>query len=795
MASPAACDLCSPQSRSVRAEAEAAARRRLSGAVLAAVVLAACCAVLLSAQRGPAFSSLDEAAALRLAEEGEGEAAGENRLPRNAALKQSLAVRGARSALAMAQAYFGGVPAASAQQLAQLPGASAEPVWPGLRDFRKHEAKLRAAERDWKSMMARKIAAGAPHPHPQALEWDPNCPCRGGCPCPAHGHGDNVVAPAQEEGAASGEFKQGLEEGIALGVKIGLKEGLTEATDLKGELIRKEAAHIMAAGGASVERRFVEKVQGKYEKAEHALREVQAWETGPGDSEGAVPKRALARKAGAQGQRKAPTAPVKQPQVLSGKAEDKYIKNVEKRFLAEEKTLKPSVAAQNEVKRAAIAHQPVSAAADTAKIKRDLKMLDEIAGGKISQPSSNSNLPWPFKRTFETPYPEPKDGEYRGHPAGTPSMPGTAGGSGAVAGAGQQHLLPMGMTAIDHQHMLDAIAKKRASHDQDVDAITDDSPFGSLKKAEAHSHLSSKAAALAHSADVEAIAKPSADALARATADFEMRGKRLKSLLESGKGQLHYKDPWLAKRILAVHDESVHIPRTLHQKAVDEDWQKKSDEVARQMQAAKGALASVAIADQSSEDVHSQLAGAAKVSKEFSKTAKIEQEIQNLIETHNLAAGHKASETELADFTVGAQESRASAQNAVGFTEADAHALGFTGLAGLEEHLARRLGSTDAPEPKIPLCTEDHPENCRGARAAEGGNVGVQVRVLGGGSSRDALGFKTRADAEDASMRTAIRQAAIEKARAVGKPAAVALGYTGVHQLAAHLEREALDHA
>ena len=42
-------------------------------------------------------------------------------------------------------------------------------------------------------------------------------------------------------------------------------------------------------------------------------------------------------------------------------------------------------------------------------------------------------------------------------------------------------------------------------------------------------------------------------------------------------------------------------------------------------------------------------------------------------------------------------------------------------------------------------------------------------------------------------MRTAIRQAAIEKARVVGKPAAVALGYTGVRQLAAHLEREALD--
>jgi hypothetical protein len=47
--------------------------------------------------------------------------------------------------------------------------------------------------------------------HPQALDWDPHCPCRGGCPCPAHGHGDNIVAPAHEEGAASGEFKQGLE--------------------------------------------------------------------------------------------------------------------------------------------------------------------------------------------------------------------------------------------------------------------------------------------------------------------------------------------------------------------------------------------------------------------------------------------------------------------------------------------------------------------------------------------------------------------------------------------------------
>lgn len=182
------------------------------------------------------------------------------------------------------------------------------------------------------------------------------------------------------------------------------------------------------------------------------------------------------------------------------------------------------------------------------------------------------------------------------------------------------------------------------------------------------------------------------------------------------------------------------------------------------------------------------------MSQEFIKDVKVEKDIQKFIHEHQLAVGHRASETELAEFAANAPESRASARNAAGFTEADAHALGFEGLAGLEEHLARRhLGSADAPVPKIPLCTEEHPENCRGARAAEGSNVRVEVRALGGKSSRDALGLKTRADGEDASMRTAIRQAAIAKARAVGKPTAVALGYTGVHQLAAHLERESLD--
>ena len=32
----------------------------------------------------------------------------------------------------------------------------------------------------------------------QSLEWDPHCPCRGGCPCPAHGHGSNAVEEEEQ---------------------------------------------------------------------------------------------------------------------------------------------------------------------------------------------------------------------------------------------------------------------------------------------------------------------------------------------------------------------------------------------------------------------------------------------------------------------------------------------------------------------------------------------------------------------------------------------------------------------
>ena len=41
----------------------------------------------------------------------------------------------------------------------------------------------------------------------QSLEWNPNCPCRGGCPCPGHGHGSNVVSDASKR---SEDTKEGV---------------------------------------------------------------------------------------------------------------------------------------------------------------------------------------------------------------------------------------------------------------------------------------------------------------------------------------------------------------------------------------------------------------------------------------------------------------------------------------------------------------------------------------------------------------------------------------------------------
>ncbi len=59
---------------------------------------------------------------------------------------------------------------------------------------------------------------------------------------------------------------------------------------------------------------------------------------------------------------------------------------------------------------------------------------------------------------------------------------------------------------------------------------------------------------------------------------------------------------------------------------------------------------------------------------------------------------------------------------------------------------------------------------------------------LQGGVGGDA---DADADAENGDMRAAVWRAAVAKADAVGEPAAEALGYSSVAQLAGHLERDA----
>ena len=78
-------------------------------------------------------------------------------------------------------------------------------------------------------------------------------------------------------------------------------------------------------------------------------------------------------------------------------------------------------------------------------------------------------------------------------------------------------------------------------------------------------------------------------------------------------------------------------------------------------------------------------------------------------------------------------------------------------------------------------------------RALGFGGVGSEaVRALGGGGSGDAVGIKGRVNKENAQMRLAVKQAAWKKAQEVGRATALALGFDGVRQFAAHLEREAL---
>jgi len=201
-----------------------------------------------------------------------------------------------------------------------------------------------------------------------------------------------------------------------------------------------------------------------------------------------------------------------------------------------------------------------------------------------------------------------------------------------------------------------------------------------------------------------------------------------------------------------------------------------------------------------------------EVATEVVKDQEVVEQTKRLIHKHMLAAitGHKGAKTELSENSEIAVPAAARRRR---LADVDAIALGFNGLAGLKAHVSYYelpapttplLKRQNAPVPRIPLCTEDHPENCRGVRAVSADDLSVRVHgragmgvgegVGEGVKGRGGEGVKglLRVDAQDAVMRAALWKAAFRKAQLIGRPAAKALGFSGVEQFAAHLERDAL---
>ena len=73
-------------------------------------------------------------------------------------------------------------------------------------------------------------------------------------------------------------------------------------------------------------------------------------------------------------------------------------------------------------------------------------------------------MPWPFKRALPTPYPEPKDNEYRGTPMK----------KSAVARAGTATAIAVAHAHVQHARpgAEGATAEKAASHLSDMEMIT-----------------------------------------------------------------------------------------------------------------------------------------------------------------------------------------------------------------------------------------------------------------------------------------------------------------------------------
>ena len=539
---------------------------RTAACAVAAVALIAC-----SVLSSITSVVLDERTAMQLAE-------GANSIQR-----ERIAFGGTRAEAAIPQFNMDQLAAAhvpagreARQQtaiLARVPGKHTGPVWPGLADFEAHEAKAEAASAAAAQQAAAKQlkAAKSDSRSTQSLEWNPNCPCRGGCPCPGHGHGSNIVrtAPAEISSEPKSELQRGLELGMALGLKIGLKAGLEEKglnsptrkttqalnrTHPPASSSKQTVSNGVAAVVPDAARSLVQDVEHKYTLAEHAKEEVEGWEAqqkAKSKSTALHPATALAQPA---------MAPL-----MTGEAEDKYVQDIEKRLAAEEKE-SPT----------ATAH----AVSETALMKKVDSDLHDMHDGKTTNPSNSANLPWPFKRSHPTPYPEPKPGEFSGHPISPKAV------------ATEQI---KGMTATGKARYLDSLAAKQASHSADLDVITQDS-FGLDKKAIGKERLLSaferKAKAQA-THDVRSIAAPFANA-AQATADFDERAKSLEHKMDDASPQPTLAaNPWLAEAVKAVHDIHIQIPRTVQQTVDDSAWKGQTDMAHREMDAAKRALAAV----------------------------------------------------------------------------------------------------------------------------------------------------------------------------------------------------------
>jgi hypothetical protein len=336
----------------------------------------------------------------------------------------------------------------------------------------------------------------------------------------------------------------------------------------------------------------------------------------------------------------------------------------------------------------------------------------------------------------------------------------------------------------------------------------------------------------------------------KAKADFDARAKVLRSELhDHSQDEERAKNPWMAAAVAALHasKHDPQPPRTVHEREDDEKFAQVARRAHGEIAAAEHALRDVSgdasavsgltAADATAAPTEGEEERVSRAEEASSfrglpafaahlrgiderakalgqEVAKDKEEVKimhRLVRARELADTRHpeaARSTQLADF-------KASGGGG-GWHDADARALGFKGLSELEAHISRyqRAERVREEQQQADAVVRGHRKgreevertisnqalarnNWRDrqvrVRALGFGGVGSEaVRALGGGGSGDAVGIKGRVNKENAQMRLAVKQAAWKKAQEVGRATALALGFDGVRQFAAHLEREAL---